>query len=95
LNENVVPEGVEINGFKTGAVIDVLSVGFTTDVVLTWNLECLQTFFFRAQKEYLFARASTLFCALQHCTTTTTNCACTFEQAFLSVLLVVWHWGCC
>ena len=58
MNENVVPEGVEINGFKMGVVIDVLSVGFTTDVVLTWNLECLQTFrFFARKKNNIFLRA--------------------------------------
>ena len=54
MNENVVPEGVEINGVKTGAVIDVLSVGFMTDVVQTWNLECLQTFFFLRAKRISF-----------------------------------------
>ena len=57
MNENVVPEGVEINGFKTVAVIDVLSVGFTTDVVLTWNLECLQIFCYFAHKKNIFLRA--------------------------------------
>ena len=41
---------------KYQAVINDLSVGFKTDVVLTWNVECLQTFRYCARKKNIFLR---------------------------------------